>query len=255
MCALPYQNYIFDLYGTLADIHTDEDRPGLWAALARFYSYYGAAYTPEGLRAAYRAQVARRTAGMTSLSRDSHEACPEIELTGVFLDLFRDKGAAADEALAVHAGQFFRALSTEWLRLYPGTLELLALLRRRGGRLWLLSNAQAIFTTCELRALGLDGAFDGVYLSSDCGCKKPDPRFFRLLLEGRGLDPAASIMVGNDPVCDVAGGKGAGLSTLYIHSNLSPDGPLPAADFVLPAMDMDRVAAILTGAAGRPVRS
>ena len=106
-----------------------------------------------------------------------------------------------------------------------------------------------------LGALGLDGACDGVYLSTDCGCKKPDPRFFRLLLEGRGLDPAASIMVGNDPVCDVGGGKGVGLSTLYVHSNLSPDGPLPAADFVLPAMDMDRVAAILTGAAGRPVRS
>ena len=25
-----YQNYIFDLYGTLADIHTDEEQPLLW---------------------------------------------------------------------------------------------------------------------------------------------------------------------------------------------------------------------------------
>lgn len=53
MHTLPYQNYIFDLYGTLVDIHTDEDQPAAWAALARFYSYYGARYAPDELRAAY----------------------------------------------------------------------------------------------------------------------------------------------------------------------------------------------------------
>ena len=42
MQALPYQNYLFDLYGTLVDIHTDEDSPAAWEALARFYGYYGA---------------------------------------------------------------------------------------------------------------------------------------------------------------------------------------------------------------------
>ena len=235
MQALPYQNYLFDLYGTLVDIHTDEDSPAAWEALARFYGYYGARYAPAGLQAAYQAEVDRQTAGKQGLRRDSHEAHPEIELAGVFQALFQAKGVPADRALAVHAGQFFRAMTTTRLRLYDGVPAMLAMLRARGGRLYLLSNAQAIFTTCELRALGLDGAFDGVYLSSDCGCKKPDPRFFRLLLEGRGLDPAASIMVGNDPVCDVAGGKGAGLSTLYVHSNLSPDGPLPAAGGARPA--------------------
>ena len=53
MHTLPYQNYIFDLYGTLVDIHTDEDQPAAWAALARFYSYYGARYAPDELHAAY----------------------------------------------------------------------------------------------------------------------------------------------------------------------------------------------------------
>ena len=52
MAALPYRNYIFDLYGTLVDIHTDEEDPAAWAALARFYSYYGARYAPDALRAA-----------------------------------------------------------------------------------------------------------------------------------------------------------------------------------------------------------
>ena len=96
-----------------------------------------------------------------------------------------------------------------------------------------------------MRALGLADAFDAVYLSSDCGCKKPDRRFFRLLLDEQRLDPARSIMVGNDPVCDAAGAREAGLDVLYVHSNLSPAGPLPEATFVLPEMDISRMGAIL----------
>ena len=249
MRTLPYRDYLFDLYGTLVDIHTDEDKPAAWDALARFYSYHGAAYTPRGLRAAYRRLVAQRTAGRAALRQDSHEAHPEIELGEVFHALFAAKGAAADRALAVHAGQFFRAMSTDRLGLYPGALEMLAMLRRRGGRLWLLSNAQAIFTRCELRALGLDGAFDGIYLSSDYGCKKPDLRFFALPLRERGIDPARAIMVGNDAVCDIAGARAAGLAALYVRSPLSPDEPLPPGP-VLPQPDMRQLGRLLAGEAG-----
>ena len=40
-----YDNYIFDLYGTLIDIHTDEERKGLWKEMAdylkeNFSSFY-----------------------------------------------------------------------------------------------------------------------------------------------------------------------------------------------------------------------
>ena len=37
-----YDNYVFDLYGTLVDIHTEEDFPKLWEKLALFFGYYGA---------------------------------------------------------------------------------------------------------------------------------------------------------------------------------------------------------------------
>lgn len=32
-----YDNYVFDLYGTLVDIHTEEDFPKLWEKLALFF--------------------------------------------------------------------------------------------------------------------------------------------------------------------------------------------------------------------------
>ena len=34
---LTYDNYIFDLYGTLVDIHTDESDTAIWEKLAMFY--------------------------------------------------------------------------------------------------------------------------------------------------------------------------------------------------------------------------
>lgn len=252
MGELPYENYIFDLYGTLVDIRTREDKPAAWAALARFYGYYGAAYTPAELRAAFVRLTAdaETTPGTPDPRRQNYEAWPEIELETVFRQLFRQKGAEAGRELAVHAGQFFRAMTTERLRLYDGVPDLLQTLRQKGGRVYLLSNAQQIFTAYELRALGLTPYFDAVYLSSACGCKKPDPRFFARLLTGQHLDPARSIMVGNDGRCDIDGARRAGLATLYVRSNLSPQEPWPRADLTLRAMDIPAMARLLTGVPG-----
>ena len=50
---LKYDNFIFDLYGTLVDIHTDENKPEFWKKIAGFYSCYGADYTPEQLQQKY----------------------------------------------------------------------------------------------------------------------------------------------------------------------------------------------------------
>ena len=36
-----YDNYIFDLYGTLIDLDVDEKKTELWDALASLYSVYG----------------------------------------------------------------------------------------------------------------------------------------------------------------------------------------------------------------------
>ena len=57
-----YQNYIFDLYGTLADIHTDESSPGFWRDAAGIFAARGAIYDGPALRRAYDSAVARAEA-------------------------------------------------------------------------------------------------------------------------------------------------------------------------------------------------
>ena len=54
---LTYDNYIFDLYGTLVDIHTDESDTAIWEKLAMFYGYYGALYEAKELKARYETLV------------------------------------------------------------------------------------------------------------------------------------------------------------------------------------------------------
>ena len=54
---MKYQNYIFDLYGTLVDIHTDERKASLWKKIAVYFSAQGAAYTPKELKARYAALI------------------------------------------------------------------------------------------------------------------------------------------------------------------------------------------------------
>ncbi len=216
-----YNNYIFDLYGTLVDIHTEEIKRSLWEKLSLFYSFHGADYGPKTLRKEY-----------LSLCRQEEEKLsvsdyPELEITGVFLQLFLNKSVPADAELAREAGRVFRILSLRYIRLYPGVTTLLQELKDRGKKIYLLSNAQRIFTEPEMKLLKLTGYFDGILFSSDEGCKKPSPLFYQALFNRYGLNPKESIMIGNDPIADIAGAHNAGLSALYIHSNLSPELTVP----------------------------
>lgn len=249
-----WRDCIFDLYGTLADIRTDERSPRLWEAMARWYRERGADYPPQALRDRYFRLVRELERDAMRADHELDGACPEIRIEQVFLRLFLDRGVRAGPELAVAAGAYFRKCSLEYIRLYDGAEELLKSLRANGQRLWLLSNAQRIFTMGELQSLGLERYFDGIYLSSDYGVKKPDRRFFQLLLRERRIRPECAVMIGNDGICDIAGAQAVGLTTVYIRSNISPREPLPKADYVLERMDLARVRRILTLGGNDPGR-
>lgn len=240
-----YETCVFDFYGTLVDIRTHEDRPELWKTMADFFRARGADYGPEQLEKAYGETVRARERQCRPLRRDVHEGHPEIQILDVFRDLYREKGVAADRTLLEQTARTFRAASTEFLRLYPGADRLLRDLRAQGCRLFLLSNAQSVYTRWELKRLGLEAAFDGIYLSSDYGFKKPDRRFFEVLLHENALDPAGTVMIGNDGTCDIQGAKAMWLTTIYVHSEISPQEPLPQADFLVDPIDLEQVRRIL----------
>ena len=211
-----YQNYIFDFYGTLADIRTDEENPYLWKKMSEIYSALGAAYRPEELKRMF------RTLEQRECERIGTEDA-EPDLTRVFALLYREKQVPCDAVQAKMTAVTFRALSREYLRAYDGVRELLEELKVRGKRVFLLSNAQTDFTRPEIEMLALTAYFDGIFISSEQGCKKPSPAFFEKLLKQFGLSPSESIMIGNDESADIVGAKRAGMDSLYIHTAISPE--------------------------------
>lgn len=212
---LHYETYIFDLYGTLVDIHTEENSMGLWKKLAYFYGYYQAHYRPSELKKRYKELVSGKES-------DTHEAYPEIDLCQVFRALYEEKGIIPEDSLVVHTGQMFRVLSTRYVKLYPGTKKMLQELKAQNKKLYLLSNAQQIFTSYELHMLGIASYFDDIFISSDYGIKKPDRLFFYKLLEKHHIDVKSSLFVGNDSKADIEGASNVGLDTFYVCSNISP---------------------------------
>ncbi len=226
-----YETYVFDLYGTLVDIRTDEGAPQVWEKMSLFYGYYGAGYEAEELRLTYESIVREEEAILreklqAQLQDERQASCPEIEITQVFRELFSRKGIQAGEELVVHTGQLFRVLTTEHIRLYPGTTGMLATLRGQGKKIYLLSNAQRIFTAYEMELLDISKYFDGILISSDYGTRKPDERFFRALIDKYGIDVQKSLFVGNDSRSDIAGARQVGMDTFYVKSNISPQGDM-----------------------------
>ena len=223
-----YENYVFDLYGTLVDIATDEANPKLWKRMAMLFGYYGADYTEKELQKRYELLVALEESRLRDeLEEDPEyidESFAEIDILKVFRTMLTDRNPQADEEMVRSIAHCFRLLSTKKLQLYPGTLELLISLKDAGKKVYLLSNAQHEFTMGELRLLKLENCFDRILLSSDYGYRKPDRRYFMALLEEERLDPAKCLYVGNDALNDVHGAKKMGMDAYYIQTAQTPKG-------------------------------
>ena len=237
-----YENYFFDLYGTLIDIQTEEDDHNLWEFMAKYYAYKGARYGSWELRWRYGALIHDEE---ERLLHENPKQIPEPQVERVFMRLYEEKGVRVSIQEAVDAAQVFRSFSLRYVRLYYGAKELLAHLKKKGKKLYVLSNAQQVFTESELRYLGIYEYFDKVCLSSDYHCKKPDQAYFKNLLESEGLEPSKTMMIGNSEHDDIRTAKALGMGACYIHSNLSPEGETANCDIVMRAMDLPSLEKIL----------
>jgi putative hydrolase of the HAD superfamily len=227
---------LFDLYGTLIDIRTDEDDPWTYAALAQSLAYLGAAIGPEELQRQYKNRV------RSHLER-SPERFPDVDVHAVFREILREQrqgrnpsgadGASCDqpwddatEALA--AAVFFRSLSRRQFAPFPDVHAVLERLRTRY-RLGLVSDAQWVFTEPELAMADLDRFFPVRILSSRMGVKKPDPRPFTRAMSALGVAPESCLYVGDNPPRDLVGARNAGIRCVLfrgqdvLYNGLRPD--------------------------------
>lgn len=246
-----FDTYIFDLYGTLVDIHTNEKSSELWSKMSLLYQYRGANYGPLELKEIFFQEVEHAFEEMDKRDKRVGKISKcEIQIEYVYQELFRKKGIEVGLTECISLAQFFRALSTEYIRLYQGAVELLRDLKEKNKKVYLLSNAQAAFTRGELELLEISSYFDGIALSSEIGYMKPDNRFYQYLIDKYEIASSKAIMIGNDYKADILGGRNVGLHTCYLHSNLSPKEDSDnistiKADILLETMDLKKVKSLI----------
>ncbi|MBB6695081.1 HAD family hydrolase [Cohnella xylanilytica] len=118
--------------------------------------------------------------------------------------------ANAEELLADYVNSFrFHC------RPFPGTIELLEGLKRRGFKLALVTNGYTDFQESNISALNLNPFFDEILISEREGVRKPDPEIFLRALHRLGVSPEEAVFVGDHPENDIDGAAKAGLRTIW----------------------------------------
>ncbi|HQN19102.1 MAG TPA: HAD family hydrolase, partial [Syntrophobacteraceae bacterium] len=162
---------IFDLYGTLIDIETDESLEEIYRGIAHYLTYQGIYLHRWEVRDRYYAILEQQR-------RESSEEYREIDVEEIWNVFLRQHGinAAVDRwKLARILSQLYRGISRKRLRLFPEVIRILDCLRR-SFRMAIVSDAQPCYALPEIKAVGLAGYFDPVIISAIYGFRKPDPR-------------------------------------------------------------------------------
>jgi len=221
---MKYRNVVFDLYGTLVDIRTDETSFAFWKKIRQILREYSVEYKIREVRDLYFQLI------QEEFEKRTDSEYPEIELRDVFREILQRKNVTiSNEEIDAFAVKFRKA-SYQRFGLYPGVMDLLEYLKEQIVRVILLSNAQECFTLTELRELGLLPYLDDVFLSSAYGYAKPGREFFEIMLKKTGIDVRESVMIGNDYKSDMTGAARVGLDGIYIHQAISSkiEGDFPA---------------------------
>ncbi len=87
-----------------------------------------------------------------------------------------------------------------------------------------------------LRRVGADKYFHHFFSSKELGYKKPDPKFFRSIVEKLNLTPGECVMIGNFYEKDITGAKQAGMQTVLFNEN-KISGPFVEADVIILKME------------------
>lgn len=202
---------VFDLYGTLINIRTDEGDPRVYEEVSKFLGYNHVNVGAEELRDSYLRKIREHL----SKSKEDH---PDVNVMKVFTEILHEYGEGRMELrLPLYTARLFRSLTRRVFEPFPGVYGMLERLRDQYS-LGLLSDAQRCYTEPEIRELKLDWFFDLMLLSSDHGHRKPEPKYFRQALDSLGVRASDAVYVGDNPQRDLVGAKRAGMRMVLVRS-------------------------------------
>jgi putative hydrolase of the HAD superfamily len=120
-------------------------------------------------------------------------------------------------------------LAGSW-RCFPDVAPAIGFFRARGVPALVASNFDGRLRAVVSGLPELSGFEASLVISSEVGCRKPHPAFYRAACEALGLPPGRVLCVGDDPENDVEGPRRAGLRAALVDRH----GRRPAGMPVLP---------------------
>ena len=237
-----YDNYIFDLYGTLVDIYADENILKPWENAAKHLSKeFGTGWTGKTLWERYKEITKEEEKKLSAINGADY---PEILIENVWVRLIKEgvelrkkpaltkssdndqeKNCVSVDSLTVTSPEilsycvWFREMTRSRFKLFDGVLETFEFLRSEGKKIFLLSNAQRAYTEKELSDVGLYDKFDDIFISSDKQVKKPQKEFLERLIKENELSVDKCVMIGNDIFSDVGVAVKNGMNSIYLNTN------------------------------------
>jgi putative hydrolase of the HAD superfamily len=224
---------LFDIYGTLIDISTDEDSPAAYETISKYLEYKGIYMTPDQLKWFYREEFSRRIGPaepsrpeadifkdimedfeMRMAQRERHVDADVREVFRCVVQKYAPPGTDLGD-LSTDLSHLFRASTRKKMFLYPTVRPAMEEMQKRY-RLGIVSNAQEAFTMPELDIYGLRKYFETIVLSSMAGVKKPNSKIFLKALENLNVRPQDTVFVGNDMHADIMGAGRLGMKTIFL---------------------------------------
>ncbi len=209
---------VFDVNGTLIDIHTNEWHDDVYRVISNVLSYQGIKLSPSVVK-----DLFFRIIKEQKLASGERQA--EFDVVELFRQIVAQHASDVTRAMAPQKraqlpeflAEVHRAASLVRLQLYPGVLSTLQQLHTRYA-LAIVSDAQTAYAVPELNTVGLAAFFDPIVVSGDFGYRKPDVRLFELALSRMGLAASEVVFVGNDLYRDVHGPQKLGMKTVLFQS-------------------------------------
>jgi putative hydrolase of the HAD superfamily len=121
---------------------------------------------------------------------------------------------------------------------FPGIIETLQELQRRGIRMGLLTNGNSEFQRSKIQRFDLARYFESILIESEFGAGKPNQRVFLAALEQMGALPAQAWMIGDDLMRDIQPARQLGLGTVWVDIE---NGGLPAGSPIVPMLTVHSV--------------
>ena len=151
----------------------------------------------------------------------------EVEKAEMLVDRYRRflNYKKADGDPAVLNSLYAKYLSMQGV-LLPGAREGIAYLKSKYA-VSIITNGNVNTQHGRLKAAGLEGAFDHIFISDEIGFRKPDLAFFNYALEKSGAKKEETIVVGDSPSSDILGARNCGLDAILFDYKGTAECPYP----------------------------